>query len=439
MVFPIIFCVSALYFIVKEFAISNTSMPKFSCKKELSKQTRTPITSLKSIRTSQTEDYLTEISKEAEVKLTTTDFHLFKTVITFLFHDGYTEQECYESLVRVYDTLVPEAVTIRSWHRLLREKNSLMILNKRPGRPRDQKLNKQIEKILADDSGISASRIVAMLQVSVSTVIERLKKDFLMRLVKVKWIPHHLPQSVKDQRVENAKEMLLILSSCEKTNYRNLFTMDESWIYLDYSIDKQWIPIGYERPTAVKPSISSRKCLLTIVFSGEKIWHISLLEEEETMDSKTFVDSVLSPMQTLLSGCDDLGSPIYFHMDNASSHRSHLTDSMLDEMEVERMPQPPYSPDISPSDFFMFGFLKRKLAGKRHESRNKLEITLQGILKQVDSAMLRRAFKNWEKRLKQVITNGGNYYDVNLRKKIAPFQFTFPEHLPTEEESCRKI
>jgi hypothetical protein len=122
MVLPIIFCVSALYFIVKEFAIPNTFMPKFSCKKELSILTRTPITFLKSIRTSQTEDYLTEISKVSKVKLTTTDFNYFQTVITFLFHDGYTEQECYESLVRVYDTLVPEAVTIRSWYRLLREK-----------------------------------------------------------------------------------------------------------------------------------------------------------------------------------------------------------------------------------------------------------------------------------------------------------------------------
>jgi transposase len=39
------------------------------------------------------------------------------------------------------------------------------------------------------------------------------------------------------------------------------------------------------------------------------------------------------------------------HMDNARVHTARATQEKLDVSRFKRTPQPPYSPDIAPSDF----------------------------------------------------------------------------------------
>ena len=62
--------------------------------------------------------------------------------------------------------------------------------------------------------------------------------------------------------------------------------------------------------------------------------------------------------------CPKLGlKHLKFHWDNALPHTSSDTRSKLSELEVSVLPHPPYSPDIAPSDFFLFGYIKSRLRG----------------------------------------------------------------------------
>ncbi|GFQ95135.1 hypothetical protein TNCT_308751 [Trichonephila clavata] len=54
------------------------------------------------------------------------------------------------------------------------------------------------------------------------------------------------------------------------------------------------------------------------------------------------------------------------HRGNASSHISPIVSKLLDKMGMATLPQPPYSPDLAPSDFFLFPRIKRTLKGTRH-------------------------------------------------------------------------
>ena len=49
---------------------------------------------------------------------------------------------------------------------------------------------------------------------------------------------------------------------------------------------------------------------------------------------------------------------ISLHMDNVGPH---LVNKRLEELGIKRLPHPPYSPDLAPSDFFLFGHLKKFL------------------------------------------------------------------------------
>jgi [histone H3]-lysine36 N-dimethyltransferase SETMAR len=56
-----------------------------------------------------------------------------------------------------------------------------------------------------------------------------------------------------------------------------------------------------------------------------------------------------------------------FHQDNnAPVHKSIKTTAKLHELDYELHPHPPYSPDLSPSDFFLFAETSKEcLPGKK--------------------------------------------------------------------------
>jgi histone-lysine N-methyltransferase SETMAR len=52
------------------------------------------------------------------------------------------------------------------------------------------------------------------------------------------------------------------------------------------------------------------------------------------------------------------------HRDNARPHRALATRERIQELQWELLEHPPYSPDLVPSDFHLFGSLRKHLGGK---------------------------------------------------------------------------
>ena len=52
---------------------------------------------------------------------------------------------------------------------------------------------------------------------------------------------------------------------------------------------------------------------------------------------------------------------LHFHQDNAPVHNSILVTDYLTKMDIKTVPQPPYSPNLAPCDFWLFSKLKENL------------------------------------------------------------------------------
>jgi transposase len=61
------------------------------------------------------------------------------------------------------------------------------------------------------------------------------------------------------------------------------------------------------------------------------------------------------------------------HHDIAPAHASSLIREFLAKNETTVVPQPPYSPDLAPADFFLFPKLKSTLKGQRFDSIEEIE------------------------------------------------------------------
>ena len=67
-----------------------------------------------------------------------------------------------------------------------------------------------------------------------------------------------------------------------------------------------------------------------------------------------------------------LTNGVILHHDNATPHTARVTQGWLEKYGWEILPHPPHSPDLAPSNYHLFGPLKRELAGKRFDDDEEL-------------------------------------------------------------------
>jgi hypothetical protein len=70
----------------------------------------------------------------------------------------------------------------------------------------------------------------------------------------------------------------------------------------------------------------------------------------------------------------------------------------------------PYSPDLAPSDFFLFGHVKYYLQGIAFPSREELLAPLHEIGSAIPRPTLEDMFRPWMERLEWVSQHTGDYY-----------------------------
>ena len=99
------------------------------------------------------------------------------------------------------------------------------------------------------------------------------------------------------------------------------------------------------------------------------------------------------------------------HHDNAPAHASLLIREFLMKHETTVVPQPPYSPDLTPADFFLVPKLKSALKGRRFLTVEEKEENSIKDLRAIPQNKFQDAFQNWKKRWARCIESGGEYFE----------------------------
>jgi transposase len=89
---------------------------------------------------------------------------------------------------------------------------------------------------------------------------------------------------------------------------------------------------------------------------------------------------------------------ILFLQDNAAPHSAGITDQKLAELHIEVPKHPACSPDLSPSDYYLFPNLKKHLKGRRISSIEEAHISCR---RAVCSKSKKEFFLDGLKKLKQ--------------------------------------
>jgi hypothetical protein len=99
------------------------------------------------------------------------------------------------------------------------------------------------------------------------------------------------------------------------------------------------------------------KTVLTAFFNAKGNIHHEFLPEKQTVNGKFYKEAIEFQEN----------GPSYLLHNNASAHSSGVVSEFFAKRGIPVLSHPPYSPDLSPADFFLFP--KLKIAKKKDEIR----------------------------------------------------------------------
>ena len=120
------------------------------------------------------------------------------------------------------------------------------------------------------------------------------------------------------------------------------------------------------------------------------------------------VEAIREKRRRLLS---DQPSNIHFLQDNARPHTAHASVTKLASIGFTLLPHPPYSPDISPSDYYLFAPMKAALRGKTYSNANDLQRDLETWVESKSREFFATAFDKLPGRWRKCIEAGGDYFE----------------------------
>jgi hypothetical protein len=97
-------------------------------------------------------------------------------------------------------------------------------------------------------------------------------------------------------------------------------------------------------------------------------------------------------------------------MDNTRFHAARDCIAKIQHLKMTRFSQRAYIQDLSPCDFWFFGFAKQAIHDEVFDNADQITQRLHSILDQVTFEDLQRVFVNWMERLSWVVEHDGAYF-----------------------------
>jgi len=114
---------------------------------------------------------------------------------------------------------------------------------------------------------------------------------------------------------------------------------------------------------------SAGKFLASIFWDQDSILLIDYLPKGQTINAEYYSSQLVQLKDILKEKCSGKFSKgVLFLHDNAPAHRTLTTQKKLAYLDFQCLDHPPYSPDLSPSDYHLFPGLEKQLKVRHFSS-----------------------------------------------------------------------
>ena len=193
-----------------------------------------------------------------------------------------------------------------------------------------------------------------------------------------------------------------------------IVTGDETWIYhfQPDSKAKNLVSSEGDRPVIAGHCKTNRMLYVIFFHSKGPVLQIPV-PKGSSVSGKFYRESVLTQLvdfyqkhrtRTGVHG-------IKLLHDNTPADKYATVQEYLEESGLVFLDHPPYSPDLSPCDFWLFPRLKEMLAGHRFESSCGIGSAVYQCLQHIPKEDYQAAFRKWVDRCKMCVEADGSYFE----------------------------
>ncbi len=332
--------------------------------------------------------------------------------VFFCFKLGWSHTQCRAALEKVFEGTTLDKSTTRRWYKAFREgRTSVVDLQRAPrSRTGTSADNVQmVRRMIDQDKSITFAALMTQTGLSQTSVHCIVTKELGLKLRSAKFLPNFLTPRHIVQCFQHCSDMLHRIRQ-NPSFLKKIVTMDEAWYYqYDPELKRQasqWLAPGEPRPVHVRRTISVKKVMLVTFFDFRGMVHFEFLRGG-TVDTPTFL-GILGRFREALRVKRPRQRWYYtWTMHTAKDTRLHL---LLTGQRT--VPHPTLSPDLAPSDYWLFPRIKLPLRGRQFPSLDALgeEVTHQIGL--IPAAEYRETMlKKWPKRWVHCVHRNGGYFE----------------------------
>ncbi|UYV77190.1 hypothetical protein LAZ67_15000063 [Cordylochernes scorpioides] len=220
--------------------------------------------------------------------------------------------------------------------------------NERSGRPSTSTTSEKVDKVLElvrEDRRITVREVAEETGISFGSTQSIMKDISGVRRLNAVLVPKDLTFDQKNARKETAS-----LNLEATTDDPELLKRASEWRFKNEP-----------RPKKARKAPSKVKVMLTVFFDYQGIVHHEFQQQGSTITADSYLGVLRRLREAIRQKRPELWrskSWILYH-DNAPAHTAFKISKFLQDHSTSVFPQPPYSPDLAPCDFFLFGKLKK--------------------------------------------------------------------------------
>lgn len=342
-----------------------------------------------------------------------------RAVIKYFYLKGLTPLQIKKELDSTLKDSSPSYSMVKQWVSEFKKGRTSTSDEPRSGRPVEvttPEMIDKIHKIVVEDRRLKVSEIAETTRMSTERVRNILHEHLNMEKLCARWVPRLLTVDQKFTRKTVSIENLTLYKRNPNEFLRRFITVDETWIH-HYTPEskqqsKQWIGPNEPTPKKAKTILSANKVMATVFWDAKGIIFIDYLEKGKTINGQYYAELLQRLKDEVKNKRPHLAKKkILFHHDNAPAHSSIVAMAKINELKFQLLSQPPYSPDLAPSDYYLFPNLKKWLGGKKFESNEQVIGAVNEYFEGLDESDYKNGITALEHRYEKCINLDGDYVE----------------------------
>jgi histone-lysine N-methyltransferase SETMAR len=174
---------------------------------------------------------------------------------------------------------------------------------------------------------------------------------------------------------------------------------------------QQWLSPGSARPKIARMSKSKVKTMMICFFDSNGLEHKEFLSPGQTINQQFYIEVLERLRKRIVRVRPDIANTWILHHDNTPCHRAFSVTQFSTSKNITVLPQPPYSPDMSPYDFFLFSRIKQVIKKTHFDSVKDIQTSVTRVLQELTVNDFQKSYENWKKHWTQCIAAQREYFE----------------------------